>query len=145
MLGMVSEADKASLLHSVDVYVAPNTGGESFGIILLEALAAGAPIVASDLPAFRRVLDPAEWQLPEEDGHRAEPRTGYRRVRAGLLFRNRDAAALAQALERALSDAALRRELAEAGAEVVRPYDWRLVAAQILRVYEIACAATVRS
>ena len=43
MLGMVSEADKASLLRSVDVYVAPNTGGESFGIILLEAMAARTP------------------------------------------------------------------------------------------------------
>jgi phosphatidylinositol alpha-mannosyltransferase len=61
------------------------------------------------------------------------------------LFRNRDSAALARALDHLLSNPALRRELAEAGAEVVRPYDWQVVAAQILRVYEIACAADVRN
>jgi phosphatidylinositol alpha-mannosyltransferase len=123
MLGMVSEADKASLLRSIDVYVAPNTGGESFGIILLEAMAARTPIVASDLDAFRRVLD---------DG------------RAGIMFHNRDSAGLARALEQVLSDEALRGQLAAASAEVVRPYDWTVIASQILRVYEIAIAATVR-
>jgi phosphatidylinositol alpha-mannosyltransferase len=122
MLGMVSEAEKASLLRSVDVYVAPNTGGESFGIILLEAMSARTPIVASDLDAFRRVLD---------DG------------RAGVLFRNRDSDGLAVALNRVLSDEALRGQLALASVDVVRPYDWTVVAAQILRVYEIALAATV--
>jgi phosphatidylinositol alpha-mannosyltransferase len=54
MLGMVSEPDKAALLRSVDVYVAPNTGGESFGIILLEALAAGTAVVASELDGLAR-------------------------------------------------------------------------------------------
>jgi phosphatidylinositol alpha-mannosyltransferase len=124
MLGMVSEKQKASLLRSVDVYVAPNIGGESFGIILLEAMSAQTPIVASDLDAFRRVLD---------DG------------RAGVLFRNRDADGLATALERVLSDESLRGQLKMASVEVVRPYDWSVVAAQILRVYEIAIAAAVRS
>ncbi|UQX86814.1 glycosyltransferase family 4 protein [Jatrophihabitans telluris] len=122
MLGMVSEPEKASLLRSVDVYVAPNTGGESFGIILLEAMAARTAIVASDLDAFSRVLD---------DG------------RAGVLFPTRDAAALAGALESVLADPALRGQLAEASAEVVRPYDWGVVATQILRVYEIAIAGSV--
>ena len=56
-LGPVSDEDKARLLKSVDLYVAPNTGGESFGIILIEAMSAGAPVLASDLPAFVRVLD----------------------------------------------------------------------------------------
>jgi phosphatidylinositol alpha-mannosyltransferase len=144
MLGMVSERDKAALLRSVDVYVAPNTGGESFGIILLEALAAGAPIVASDLPAFRLVLDPAEASGAEASSHRRRSED-WRPVRGGLLFRNRDAAGLARAVEHVLSDSALRRQLAEAGAEMVRPYDWQVVAAQILRVYEIAAAAAVRS
>jgi phosphatidylinositol alpha-mannosyltransferase len=174
MLGMVSEPDKASLLRSVDVYVAPNTGGESFGIILLEALAAGTPIVASDLPAFRSVLDPAneatqgggehwqageggsqrrrsadrtEWQAGEggSQRRRSADRTEWQLVRGGLLFRNRDPAGLARALDRVLSDRPLRAQLAAAGAELARPYDWNLVAAQILRVYEIAMAATVRS
>jgi phosphatidylinositol alpha-mannosyltransferase len=123
MLGVVTEAQKASLLRSVDVYVAPNIGGESFGIILLEAMSARTPIVASDLDAFRRVLD---------DG------------RAGVLFGNRDAEGLATALNRVLSDEALRGQLALASVDVVRPYDWAVVAAQILRVYEIAIAASVR-
>jgi phosphatidylinositol alpha-mannosyltransferase len=122
MLGIVSEADKASLLRSVDVYVAPNTGGESFGIILLEAMAAGTPIVASDLDAFRRVLD---------DG------------RAGILFRNGDEVDLARALELVLGDANLRGQLSQASAAVVRPYDWRVVARQVERVYEIAVTAGV--
>jgi len=123
MLGMVSESDKASLLRSVDVYVAPNTGGESFGIILLEAMSARTPIVASDLDAFRRVLD---------DG------------RAGVLFSNGSAAELASTLERVLSDPALRGQLALASVDVVRAYDWSVVAAQILRVYELAMAGAVR-
>jgi phosphatidyl-myo-inositol alpha-mannosyltransferase len=147
MLGMVSEHDKAALLRSIDVYVAPNTGGESFGIILLEALAARTPIVASDLPAFRQVLDPVDGATPHggSQRRRSEDRTDWRPVRAGLLFRNRDSVGLARALEHALSDQALRQQLAAAGAEVVRPYDWQVVAAQILRVYEIACAADVRN
>jgi phosphatidylinositol alpha-mannosyltransferase len=122
LLGLISEAEKASMLRSVDVYVAPNTGGESFGIILLEAMAARTPIVASDIDAFRRVLD---------DG------------RAGLLFSNRDSAALAQGLDRVLADPGLRGVLAAASADVVRPYDWTVVATQILRVYDIAIAGAV--
>jgi len=122
LLGLLSEADKASLLRSVDAYVAPNTGGESFGIILLEAMAAGTAIVASDLQAFRLVL---------EDG------------RCGLLFGNRDVAELARSLDRVLADPDLRGQLTQASAEVVRPYDWGVVAAQVLRVYEIAMAAYV--
>ena len=57
LLGPLGDADKAALLRSVDVYVAPHTGGESFGIVLVEAMSAGAPVLASDLGAFRRVLD----------------------------------------------------------------------------------------
>src|SRR5690606_35723207 len=66
-LGLVDEETKARMLRSVDVYVAPNTGGESFGMILTEALAAGTPIVASDLEAFRRVLDDAGVIFPVGD------------------------------------------------------------------------------
>jgi phosphatidylinositol alpha-mannosyltransferase len=148
MLGMISEADKASMLRSVDVYVAPNTGGESFGIILLEAMAAGTPIVASDLQAFRRVLG-ADEQRSRPDGSNGtggmdggNGTGGTGRPAAGLLFANRDVAGLTAALDRVLSDSALRARLTGAGAELVRPYDWSVVAAQILRVYEIAIAAT---
>ncbi len=56
-LGRASDEDKAAALRTADVYVAPNTGGESFGIVLVEAMAAGATVLASDIPAFRRVLD----------------------------------------------------------------------------------------
>ncbi|HSV67933.1 MAG TPA: glycosyltransferase family 4 protein [Mycobacteriales bacterium] len=118
LLGQVSEADKARMLRSIDVYCAPNTGGESFGIILLEAMAAGAPIVASDLDAFRRVLDGA-----------------------GVLFRTGDSAGLARALALVLDGVDRRVTLARAGAEVVCGYDWPVVARQVVRVYETVAAA----
>jgi phosphatidylinositol alpha-mannosyltransferase len=120
LLGLVDEADKARMLRSVDVYCAPNLGGESFGIILLEAMAAGAPILASDLDPFRRVLD---------DG------------RAGTLFRTGDPAALAGSLAELLDDPGRRARLAAAGTEVVAPYDWPVVTRQILAVYETVVAA----
>ncbi|MGI8880967.1 MAG: glycosyltransferase family 4 protein [Jatrophihabitans sp.] len=120
LLGQVSEADKARLLRSVDVYCAPNIGGESFGIILLEAMAARTPIVASDLDAFRRVVDAPDGQ------------------RAGVLFETGSARGLAEALERVLDDSALRTQLSEISAETVLPYDWPVVAKQVLMVYELA-------
>ena len=86
------------MLRSVDVYVAPNTGGESFGMILTEAMAAGTPVVASDLDAFRRVLDGG---------------------RAGALFPTGDAAALAAALGELLDDPARRAALAARAREAV--------------------------
>ena len=74
-----SDADKAALLASADLYVAPQTGGESFGIVLVEAMGAGAVVVASDLGAFQRVLDDGAAGRPVP--HR-RPR-GPRRHRAG--------------------------------------------------------------
>ena len=115
LLGRVDEATKARMLHSVDVYVAPNTGGESFGIVLLEAMAAGAPVLASDLPAFAKVLDGG---------------------RAGRLFPVGDAEALAQEAGALLDDPALRASLVAAGHEVVRRYDWATVAREVLAVYD---------
>ena len=120
LLGQVSEADKARMLRSVDVYCAPNLGGESFGIILLEAMAAGAPILASDLEPFRRVLD---------DG------------RAGTLFRTGDPTGLARELAALLDDPARRDRLVAVGTEVVGAYDWPVVARQVLAVYETVVAA----
>jgi phosphatidylinositol alpha-mannosyltransferase len=115
LLGELTEADKGAFLRSVDIYCAPNLLGESFGVVLIEALAAGAPIVASDLDAFARVL---------EDGH------------AGVLVRRGDAAALADALCALLADPARRAELAAGGARVAAGYDWDVLARQILAVYE---------
>jgi phosphatidylinositol alpha-mannosyltransferase len=103
------------MLRSVDLYVAPNTGGESFGIVLLEAMAAGTPVLASDLDAFRVVLD---------DG------------RAGVLFPTNDAAALARAAEQLLDDAEARAAMALEGSRRALAYDWSTVARDVVRVYE---------
>jgi phosphatidylinositol alpha-mannosyltransferase len=119
LLGELSEPQKAAFLRSVDVYCAPNLLGESFGVILLEAMAAGAPVVASDLDAFARVLG---------DGA------------AGVLVRRGEAAELAEALSGLLADPARRAELAAAGRRVVAEYDWSVVAERILAVYETVAA-----
>jgi phosphatidyl-myo-inositol alpha-mannosyltransferase len=115
LLGELSEPDKAAFLRSVDVYCAPNLLGESFGVVLIEALAAGAPIVASDLDAFARVL---------EDGA------------AGVLVPRGDAAALARALCALLADPERRAELSEGGPRAAAAYDWGVLARRILAVYE---------
>jgi phosphatidyl-myo-inositol alpha-mannosyltransferase len=114
-LGQVDDAAKASALRSADVYCAPNTGGESFGIVLVEAMAAGTPVVAGDLHAFRRVL---------RDGE------------AGQLVPVDDRVALAAALIAVLQDEAMAERYIAAGADAVRRYDWTVVANQIMRVYE---------
>jgi phosphatidyl-myo-inositol alpha-mannosyltransferase len=116
-LGKVSEGDKARMLRSVHVYVAPNTGGESFGMILTEAMAAGTPVVASDLDAFRRVLDGGE---------------------AGALFRTRDARALASTLGTLLNDDAERKRLVARASAVVAAFDWPVIAERVLEVYATA-------
>ena len=114
-LGRADDAEKAQALRSADIYVAPNTGGESFGIILVEAMAARAVVVASDLPAFRRVLDGG---------------------RCGAMFENRNAAALAEQVVSLLDDRDRWVSLREAADVEVRQYDWSTVAKRILQVYE---------
>ena len=121
LLGQVSEDDKARVYHSVDVFCAPNTGGESFGIVLAEAMAAGAPIAASDLDAFRQVL---------------------RGGRAGELFETGDPDALAAAAGRLLDDQQRRALLSAAASEAVRAYDWPVVARDVVKVYEAVVPAT---
>ncbi|SFP38519.1 Phosphatidylinositol alpha-mannosyltransferase [Geodermatophilus dictyosporus] len=120
VLGEISEADKAAFLRSVDVYCAPNLLGESFGVVLIEAMAAGAPIVASDLDAFARVL---------EDGA------------AGVLVRRGDSAALARALSDLLADPGRRARLSAAGQAAAAGYDWQVVARRVLDVYETVVLA----
>jgi phosphatidylinositol alpha-mannosyltransferase len=109
------------LLASIDVFAAPNIGGESFGIVLLEAMAAGAPIVASDLDAFSRVLD---------DGA------------LGVLSRVGDAQELAANLSALLGSAQRREQLRTAARHAVARYDWSLVSAEVVRVYQTAIAAS---
>lgn len=118
-LGGVSDEDKARLLASVDVYCAPQTGGESFGIVLVEAMSAGATVVASDLGAFSRVLDDGE---------------------AGVLFATGDSADLAATLVRVLNDPGLRSKVTDRASESVRRYDWSAVTDQVLAVYEMVVA-----
>lgn len=115
-LGRVSDEEKARLLKSVDLYVAPNTGGESFGIILAEAMAAGTAVAASDLPAFRAVLN---------DG------------KAGALFINEDSKDLARVVNNFLLNKELNSELGRSGQDWSQRYDWENVAHQIENVYEM--------
>ncbi|GAA1833780.1 glycosyltransferase family 4 protein [Pseudonocardia ailaonensis] len=121
ILGAVDERTKAAALRSVDVFCAPNLGGESFGMVLTEAMAAGAPVVASDLESFRRVVDGA-----------------------GVLVPPGDAAALAAALGGLLADPLRRAALSAAGRQRAETYDWPVVAAQVLQVYQAAIAADPR-
>lgn len=114
-LGMLSHDDKVALLAKSDVYVAPNTGGESFGIILVEAMAAGASVVASDLDAFCAVLGP-------------EP--------AGEIFPVGDSEALAKAVTGLLRDPARRDQLSATAQARARVFDWSSVGAQIEAVYD---------
>ena len=122
-LGQVSDAEKASALRSADVYCAPNTGGESFGIVLVEAMAAGTAVVASNLDAFRRVL---------ADG------------KAGRLVPVEDSDALAEALITVLGDDRLRARYVKAATAAVQRYDWSVVADEIMRVYETVASSGIK-
>jgi phosphatidylinositol alpha-mannosyltransferase len=115
LLGLISNEDKPRFFRTADVYVAPNTGQESFGIVLLEAMAARTPVVASDIDAFSRVL---------EDGT------------AGRLFANENPGSLAAVLIEVLGSQAERTRLSEVGWNAVQQYDWATVTAEIVQVYE---------
>jgi phosphatidylinositol alpha-mannosyltransferase len=122
-LGLLSNEEKESFLKSIQIYVAPNTGSESFGIILTEALSAGTAVVASDIPAFKAVLENGE---------------------AGELFKNEDSADLAKVLVALLRDDDKRKRLGENGRLSAQKYDWQVVAEQIENVYEMAIAGGQR-
>lgn len=115
ILGPVSDEDKAAALSASDIYVAPNTGGESFGIVLVEGMAAGAAVLASDIPAFVAV---------GEEG------------RSAALFHNGDAADLARSAVDLLRDEERRHQTAANGAERARNFDWDTVTCQVEKVYE---------
>lgn len=123
-VGRVSDAEKAEILGRADIYVAPNTGGESFGIVLVEAMAAGCAVVASDLEAFAAVCD-AEGADP-----------------AGLLFRNGSASDLREKLRLVVRDEERRRRLREAGTRRAHRYDWSTVADDVFAVYETVADGT---
>ena len=119
-LGRISDEDKASFYHSLGLYVAPQTGGESFGIVLVEAMAAGCPVVASDLPAFKDV---------SQNGHSAR------------LFANEDPEDCARVVLELLDDRPTRLDLASCGMRRASDYDWERVTDQVLDVYARALAA----
>jgi len=116
-LGKISEEEKADFVSSISVYVAPNTGGESFGIILAEALAGGACVVASDIPAFDDLLGHGEF---------------------GALFKSEDSTDLAKVIIDLLRDSKKRSELASRGQLRGQSFDWKIVAQQIYSVYEMS-------
>lgn len=120
-VGAVEETQKPRYHASADVFLAPNTGGESFGIVLLEAMAAGLPVVASNIPGFRGVV---------------------RDARQGRLVPPGDALAVAEAVGTLLANQRLRRAMTEEGRRSAARYDWKVVGAEVEEVYRRAVART---
>jgi len=116
-LGKISEQDKANFLASISLYIAPNTGGESFGIILAEALAGGATVVASDIPAFDSLLHHGQY---------------------GELFESESSTDLAKRVIDLLRDEKRRVEIGKAGKLHAQQFDWKVVADQIFSIYEMS-------
>ena len=116
-LGRLSEEEKVDFLSSLDLYVAPNTGGESFGIILAEAMASGVPVLASDIPAFVDLLAVGD---------------------CGRTFESENSSDLAQKAIELLRNSSYLQELAENGRNAAIRFDWGSVATQIMSVYEVA-------
>jgi phosphatidylinositol alpha-mannosyltransferase len=119
-LGSVSEAEKAARLRAATVACFPSIEGESFGVVLLEAMAAGAPIVASDLTGYRNVV---------RDGREA------------LLVAPGDVAALAGALDRLLADPGLRDTLRTGGRTRAAEFSMERLAESFVERYESALGA----
>lgn len=117
-LGPVDEETKRETLASTAVFAAPNLGGESFGIVVIEAMAAGCAVVASDLAAFRPVLEGT-----------------------GVLVEPGDAPSLATAISGLLSNPERASALGTAGRDRARDYDWSSVVGDYLAVYESVLAA----
>ena len=113
-LGRVSDDAKAQLFRTADVYASPATGGESFGIVLLEAMAAGTPIVASDIHGYKGVV---------------------RRGREGLLVPPREPRELAVAIDRLLRDPGLREQMGAAGQARAEEFSWPRVTAKVEDYY----------
>jgi phosphatidylinositol alpha-mannosyltransferase len=113
--GWVSEGEKRRLLATSAVYVAPHLGGESFGIVIAEAMAAGCAVVATDLPAFREVMR-----------------------NTGVVVAPGDVAGLTAAVAGVLDDPDRVAELGERARAAVARFDWSSVLDQYLAVYRRA-------
>jgi phosphatidylinositol alpha-mannosyltransferase len=114
-VGSVPQADLPSYYASADVFCAPSLGGESFGIVLAEAMAVGLPVVCSDIGGYRDVV---------RDGSQ------------GLLVPPRDPEALAEALAGLLDNPARLAAMGQAAAVAARRYAWEVVAAEVAEVYQ---------
>jgi phosphatidylinositol alpha-mannosyltransferase len=114
-IGTVSEEDKPNVYASADLYCAPSLGGESFGVVLLEAMAAGVPVVCSDLHAY------------------VEAAGG-----AAVHARVAEPADFAEKLALVLTDRRLQSELREKGRERAKQFDWDLLSERVREVYEAA-------
>ena len=113
-LGRVPEAQKAQLFKTADIFVSPATGRESFGIVLLEAMSAGAPIICSDIHGYRGVV---------------------RRERDGILVEPGNADALAASIRRLIDDPQLRAQLSRAGEERAQLFTWERVGQAVEEYY----------
>src|SRR5262249_32136026 len=109
-LGRVGDEEKAQLFRTADVYISPATGGESFGIVLLEAMAAGPALVAPAIPGSQGVA---------------------RRGREGLLVPPREPKEIAGAIARLLRDDGLRLAMGEAGRQRAVEFSWERVTAKV--------------
>ncbi len=116
-LGRLSESEKVTFLSNLDLYIAPNTGGESFGIILAEAMASGTPVLASNIQAFVDLLAIGD---------------------SGVTFISEDSNDLAKNVIELLRNSARLKELSENGLVSAIRFDWGSVASQIMSVYEVA-------
>jgi phosphatidylinositol alpha-mannosyltransferase len=117
--GRVSEDEKWRLLHQADLLCAPSLGGESFGIVLLEALASGTPVVCSDIPGYRDVV------RDEIEGRLVPPA---------------DPAALGEAIRALAVRSSYRTELGRAARERAERFSWSHVAEEVEQAYEDARA-----
>jgi phosphatidylinositol alpha-mannosyltransferase len=113
-LGRVSDAEKAQLFKTADVFVSPATGRESFGIVLLEAMAAGTPIVCSDIHGYKGVVQ---------------------RGRQAILVPPRDAKALAAGISELLANPTLRERMGAEGLERAAAFSWEHVTARVEAYY----------
>jgi phosphatidyl-myo-inositol alpha-mannosyltransferase len=110
LLGRISDEDKARYFATCDVYVSPATGQESFGIVLLEAMAAGAPIVCSDIHGYKGVV---------------------RRNEQALLVPPRNVPALTEAIARVLDDAEMRARMSASGRDRAVQFSWENITAKV--------------
>jgi phosphatidyl-myo-inositol alpha-mannosyltransferase len=117
LAGFVPESVKPRYYNSADIFCAPATGSESFGIVLLEALASGLPVVATEVPGYMSVLEPGKDSI-------TVPPKNWRELAASLVILARDAD--------------LRRRLGDYAQQKARRYAWETVASQVVEVYHEA-------